>query len=72
MLVSMNAQISGTRDGVAWPAIGEVLEVPDAEGQSLVDNGYAVQVEAPKPVRVAAKAERAVPTAKPETAAISV
>jgi len=54
MKVQMRAQISGTINGAEWPAIGDVLEVPDDEGARLCASGQAVPVA--EPVR----AERAV------------
>jgi hypothetical protein len=42
--VKMKMQVSGTRDGVAWPAPGEVVELPDAEGAKLCANGTASPV----------------------------
>ncbi len=44
MKVRMKVQIAGTRDGVAWPAPGEVKEVPDHEGARLCANGFATPV----------------------------
>ncbi len=37
MIITMLRQLSGTRDGVDWPAPGESMEVPDDEGASLID-----------------------------------
>lgn len=36
MIITMLRQLSGTRDGVDWPAPGESMEVPDDEGASLI------------------------------------
>ena len=48
MIVTMIRQISGTRDGVDWPAPGESIDVPDDEAAGLIDNGLAkVSDEAP-------------------------
>jgi hypothetical protein len=41
MIVTMRRQISGTRDGVDWPAPGETIEVPDEEAASLIQLGHA-------------------------------
>ena len=46
VLVRMNIQISGTRNGEDWPAPGGTVEVPDAEAAQLVANGNAEAVEA--------------------------
>jgi len=40
----MRVQISGTRDGVAWPAPGEVVDLSDAEAAKLCGNGSASPV----------------------------
>lgn len=37
----MKRQISGTRDGVAWPAPGEAVDLPKVEAQQLVDQDLA-------------------------------
>lgn len=41
MKVRMKVTISGTRDGLDWPAAGGELVVPDAEGADLCAAGYA-------------------------------
>ena len=41
MRVIMAARISGTRDGVEWPAPGEAIDLPDAEAASLLAGGLA-------------------------------
>jgi len=40
MLVELKTQISGTRDGVDWPAAGSIVDLP--EGADLVAAGLAV------------------------------
>ena len=35
-------RISGTRDGVSWPAVGEEIELPEWEARNLIGVGYAV------------------------------
>ncbi len=42
MIVTMRRQISGTRDGVDWPAPGETIDVPDDEAAQLISLGHAV------------------------------
>lgn len=37
----MAVHLSGSRDGVDWPAIGEVLIVPADEAASLIASGLA-------------------------------
>lgn len=41
MIVTMRRQISGTRDGVDWPAPGETIDVPDDEAATLIALGHA-------------------------------
>lgn len=41
MLVRMKIQIGGYRNGEPWPAIGDPIDVPDHEAESLIANGYA-------------------------------
>lgn len=60
MKVQIRARITGTRNGVEWPAPGEHLDVPDDEGAQLCAQGLATPV--------AATAERAT-AVEPETAA---
>lgn len=64
MKVQMKIGISGTRNGVDWPAIGGVVDVTKGEAERLIANGFAVPVEVK---RSAVEPEKAVaPT--PETA----
>ena len=44
MKIKMKYQVSGTRDGQDWPAIGEELTVPDEEGAELCASGIAEPV----------------------------
>lgn len=41
MLIKMTANITGTRDGVDWPAVGGTLDVPDTEAADLIAAGLA-------------------------------
>lgn len=41
MLITMRRQISGTRDGVDWPAPGETIDVPEEEAMQLISLGHA-------------------------------
>lgn len=63
--VEMRAWVSGTRDGVDWPAPGEIADISDDEAAALIASGLAVEVAAvdtePKPKRG---------RGKPETAAV--
>jgi hypothetical protein len=40
----MRIQITGTRDGVRWPAPGGVVDLPDHEAARLCANGRAEPV----------------------------
>ncbi len=53
MKVKMTAQLTGTRDGVAWPAPGETVDLPDAEAAKLCANGLASPVETRKQAETA-------------------
>lgn len=55
--VEMKARITGTRDGVEWPELGQTLTVPDAEGADLCAAGLAVPVAQEPRKAVAAKPE---------------
>lgn len=54
MIVKMVGDVSGTRDGVPWPARGAEFDVGDDEGAALCASGLA------KPVKDL-REERAVP-----------
>ena len=43
--MTMSIHISGTRDGLVWPEVGGVQNVPDVEGAELAAAGIAVEVE---------------------------
>lgn len=45
MRVRMTSQVSGTRDGQNWPAVGETIDVPADEGKSLCGAGLAEPVD---------------------------
>lgn len=66
MRVKMVAGITGTRDGVDWPAPGESIDLPQDEAELLVANGLAVADES-KPAKKAATETAA--TEAPENAA---
>lgn len=68
MKVEMKIQITGTRNGLRWPAVGGVVDLPDGEASDLVAQGFAEKVEAPAAKKAAAKPEPEKATApKPET-----
>lgn len=45
MKVRMKVGMSGTRNGEAWPKLGEVAELPTAEAAHYVAAGIAERVE---------------------------
>lgn len=52
----MKVQISGSRDGQSWPAVGEEIVVSDTEGAELCAQGYAEPVAEPaKPEKATAR-----------------
>ena len=62
--VEMLVYISGSRDGVDWPAAGETIDVPAQEAAELIANGFA---RAPEGKSVKDEPERATARRKPET-----
>lgn len=70
MRVRMKAALSGTHDGVDWPAKGGVADLPDVDAQHLVAAGLA---EVDHPVEENAQApateEKAVPPSRKNAAA---
>jgi hypothetical protein len=58
MRVTMKATISGTRDGADWPAVGEVVHLPDAEAEDMIAAGLAVPAPAPEPEKATAPKPR--------------
>ena len=53
MRVIMRARITGTRNGVEWPAPGEPVELSKDEAELLVENGLAVAQESNSPTTAA-------------------
>lgn len=43
MRVVMLAHITGSRNGVEWPAVGEEIDLPDAEATTLIAQGLAAK-----------------------------
>lgn len=41
MKVKLKVQLSGTRDGVAWPSMGSVVELPEDEARQMLYAGTA-------------------------------
>lgn len=54
MFVRMAVQITGTRNGIDWPRIGELIELPDLEAADMIAAGYCIAVDEPAPEIVVA------------------
>lgn len=70
MKIRMNVQMSGTRNGQRWPAVGETAGIPTGEATHLVASGIAEQVldepvTEPEPVTEIATAPEAEATTPP-------
>lgn len=50
MKVRMNIQITGTRDGKPWPAVGKTVDLPKAEADRYIAQGYCTPVKSQKAV----------------------
>jgi hypothetical protein len=46
MKVRLKSDITGSRDGQAWPLAGEEIDLPNSEAASLIQTGAAVPVNA--------------------------
>lgn len=44
MRVRIAHSITGYRDGVAWPEVGQEIELPDWEAENLIGVGYVTAV----------------------------
>lgn len=51
MRVIMKSRISGTRDGVEWPAPGAAIDLPDVEAVSMLNIGLVVPAPETEPER---------------------
>ena len=68
MHVEMRARISGTRNGIDWPAVGGVVDLPEAEARDLIALGAAVEVAtAPEPEVSTPRRGRPSKPVEPET-----
>lgn len=65
MQVRLITRLTGLRNGVEWPAIGGIIDVPSDEAVNLISHGYAVPVPAPQ------EQERAVIEQEPERATLA-
>lgn len=72
MRVRVKQPISGMRDGVAWPSVGSVVELPDDEAREMLKSGSVGAVDesdTPEPVvKVPDDTNEAVEKFIPETA----
>ena len=68
MQVTIEAFISGSRDGAPWPPKGEVIDLPDAEAAVMIAAGMASVLEVPLEAAVTPAPETPAPPA-PETPA---
>lgn len=53
MRINMRYQISGTRNGKAWPSPGGEIELPPQEATALIAQGMATAVVVPEKVETA-------------------
>jgi hypothetical protein len=68
MRIKMKVQISGTRNGEAWPAPGTEIDMPDDEALVLLAAGNAKAVSAAPDAPETANLETADAPDAPETA----
>lgn len=59
MRVRMLVTITGTRDGLFWPPVGDTVDLPDEEAAKVIAAGHAEQVETPKKRRGAKSEDEA-------------
>ena len=62
MKIRLKTEITGLRNGVPWPAVGETTELPDNEAAGMCAAGLAEPVAE----KAEDKAEKAVPRKKAE------
>jgi len=64
MKVKIAADMSGTRNGQDWPKRGTVMDLPDDEARTMLDNGTAKELDAddPEPEPVTGASTEAEPT----------
>ena len=68
MHVEMRARITGTRNGVDWPPVGGVVDLPEVEARDLIAGGLAVEsAVAPEPEVSKPRRGRTATAADPET-----
>jgi hypothetical protein len=42
MKIKMRLQITGTRNGVSWPPVGGIVDLPESEAQCMIRHSYAI------------------------------
>lgn len=47
MLITMLVQLTGTRNGADWPAVGATVDIPDLEAADLIAAGIAEAAPTP-------------------------
>lgn len=67
MKVRLNVALSGTRNGHAWPACGETVDLPDSEALGMVAGGLASLVASELEIERAVAPEADVETRKSRT-----
>lgn len=68
MKVQMRVGITGTRNGLDWPAPGGVVDLPDDEARSMIAAGLAAEVAvAREPEKAATPKPRRAAAPKPES-----
>lgn len=58
MKIRMKTRIEGSRNGVRWPAAGNVVDLPEGEAHDLIAAGLAEPVQAEPTKATAAKPEK--------------
>ena len=64
----MLTTFSGTRDGIAWPERGGIIDLPDLEAAELIAQGHALAASQPEPVVETAAVEKVTETAVKKSA----
>lgn len=65
MKVRLIVSLTGTRDGVDWPPIGEAFDLPDGEAADYIAAGLCVKAEPSAPEAAVAPAPETAAAPKP-------
>ena len=65
MKVRLLVVLTGTRDGIDWPARGEVVDLPQSEAEHMIAVGQAAPVEVVESAAAAPVVETAADATKP-------